>query len=97
MENDMPKTKYALPPVVLFESHADRSTSDFLIKQLPDLKKAGYTTICVDGMEPGASLEENISMMKILIQIQVKKLSELPLEHPEYEQGVEKLRALLLN
>ncbi|HAT1965115.1 TPA: Dot/Icm T4SS effector RavE [Legionella pneumophila] len=95
MEHCMPKTKYALPPVVLYESHADRATSDFLIKQLPDLKKTGYTTICVDGMEPGASLEENISMMKILIKIQIKKLSELPLEHPEYEQGIEKLRSVV--
>lgn len=87
-------SKYALPPVVLYESHADRSTSEFLIKQLPHLKKTGYTTICVDGMEPGASLEKNILMMKNLIAIQVKILEKTPITHPEHAREAEKLRSV---
>lgn len=87
--------KYALPPVVLYESHADRATSDFLIKQLPHLKKAGYTTVCVDGMEPGASLEHNIFTMKTLINIQAKRLAQIAFTHPEHLQEAEKLRSVV--
>ncbi|HHF7368059.1 TPA: hypothetical protein ACPSKY_003210 [Legionella bozemanae] len=87
--------KYALPPVVLYESHADRSASEFLIKQLPHLKKAGYTTICVDGMEPGASLEQNISMSKMLIAMQAKKLEKMPITHTDYTREAEKLRSVV--
>ncbi|KTD72586.1 hypothetical protein [Legionella tucsonensis] len=87
--------KYALPPVVLYESHADRATSEFLIKQLPHLKKAGYTTICVDGMEPGASLEQNISMSKMLVAMQAKRLEQMPSTHPQYAQEAEKLRSVV--
>ncbi|PWY56518.1 hypothetical protein DGG96_02110 [Legionella qingyii] len=87
--------KYELPPVVLYESHADRATSEFLIKHLPHLKKTGYTTICVDGMEPGASLEQNITIIKTLICIQVKKVEQLPLSRPEYTHEAEKLRSIV--
>ncbi|MGQ3890023.1 Dot/Icm T4SS effector RavE [Legionella sp. CNM-1927-20] len=89
----MPKLKYTLPPIVLYESHADRSTSDFLIKQLPRLKEAGYTTICIDGMEPGVSLEQNISMTQRLIKKQINIVSQMHPNQPEHAREVEKLRS----
>jgi hypothetical protein len=90
----MPKTKYSLPPIVLYESHADRSTTDFLINQLPKLKKAGYTTICVDGMVPEASLDEQITMMKTLINMQTKRIAKISPTSPEHGQESEKLRGV---
>lgn len=91
----MPSSKYSLPPIVLYESHADRATSDFLIQHLPNLKKAGYTTICVDGMESGATLENSISMMKMLITIQTQKLSLLSFDHPEFHEENQRLRTVV--
>ncbi|QBR84843.1 hypothetical protein E3983_11065 [Legionella israelensis] len=95
MEKRMPKSKYSLPPVVLYESHADRATSDFLISQLPHLKKTGYTTICVDGMEPGASLEEMLALQNTLVKMQVTTVSNLSLNDPKREHEIEKLRSVV--
>ncbi|STX55631.1 Uncharacterised protein [Legionella beliardensis] len=90
----MAKHKYTLPPIVLYESHADRATSDFLIEQLPRLKKAGYTTICIDGIEPGVSLTQSIAMTRRALNIQINKVDQMHPSHPKHTREVEQLRSI---
>ncbi|WED43274.1 hypothetical protein [Legionella cardiaca] len=85
--------KYKLPPLVLFESHADRSTTDFLIKNLDYLKKVGYKTFCFE-IEVGQSLEKLIEFQRTIIQQQTKLIAAMDSRHPEYEKLVEQLRTV---
>ncbi|CEK11863.1 hypothetical protein [Legionella hackeliae] len=86
-------SKYKLPPLVLFESHADRSVVDFLIRNLDYLRKAGYKKICFE-IPQTESLEATIKQIGGLIPRQADVVSSSNPNDPKFASEVEKLRTL---
>ncbi|WP_064108423.1 hypothetical protein [Legionella jordanis] len=86
--------KYALAPIVFYESHADRSVTNFIVKQLPLLKKAGYKALCIDGMEVGASLTEKIRMLQFIVARQSHVIASMSPASEQFRSEIEKMRSV---
>lgn len=86
-------SKYKLPPLVLFESHADRSVTDFLIRNLDYLREVGYTKICFE-LPKGLALAAVIQQMRMAIMLQSSKVSSMDFKQSNFQIEVEKLRSV---
>lgn len=60
--SDVDKEPFEKSPIILYESHADPITVDFIRSQLDELVEAGYTAICLE--QPEADLNRAISELE---------------------------------